>query len=174
VDKIKNIFVFAIIGLFVLMIFNSCHKYPEDTFLSLRNPKVRLCGRPKDGGKRWWFTSYKINGIDHNHDFDNFIKVPRLTEGVAIFFFSNGGTDSFIINNTSTDAKGHFDLRDNNATIIISCSFSSFQDPFSAKFLTQVLKVDTLSEAAAWTIEELYNNNLHIRNNNVDIYFKSK
>ena len=172
-DKIKNIFITATIGFLITTLLNSCHKYPEDPFLSLRNPKVRLCGRPNKGAGEWLFTSYKINGVDHSHDFDNFIYSPSLTNGVSLLFWSNS-SNAFDVNNTAGNAKGRFGFKDNNKTLVFICDLGSIPNPNGIKFLIQVLKVDTLSDVANWTIEELYNNNLHIRNNNVDIYFKKK
>jgi len=56
--KLKNIFLILALGSFMLPLLNSCHKYPEDPFISLRRPEKRLVS------KTWHLTSYKINGID--------------------------------------------------------------------------------------------------------------
>src|ERR1700758_2298387 len=73
-DKLKKIFITATVGLFVLTSLISCHKYPEDPFISFRQPIKRL----QIG--YWQFTSYKINGTEHYHDFDSLFAPATLID----------------------------------------------------------------------------------------------
>ena len=72
-DKLKKIFITATVGLLVLTSLISCHKYPEDPFISLKRPWKRLEGT-------WKFDSYKINGTEHVHDFDVFLNSISLND----------------------------------------------------------------------------------------------
>lgn len=53
-----------------MVLCNSCHKYPQDPFISLRSPESRLIG------KVWQLQSYKINGIDSVSKFKNYNNFP--------------------------------------------------------------------------------------------------
>jgi len=139
----------------------SCHKYAEDPFISLRNPEDRL------KGTTWQFTSYQIYGVEHSHDFDNFLTPHTLTD--VKFQFDENDLWYTIFNVTkSTIYSNHSDLSDANKTIRLGVNPI---DSAAYKFADYVMK-DT--KGTYWTIVELYNSKFHISSNGVDIYFKKQ
>ena len=174
-DKLKNIFITATVGLLVLTSLISCHKYPEDSFISLRKPEYRLMGgSQKNSIGRWRFVSYKINGTEHSQDFDSFLsKSPNFTTltRLSILFYRDYDLIFRVENLGETD--GGFEIT-NNKKVIRFTGGTNSPDTISNLFKLNVLKFDPNKHFAEWTIKELYKDNFHIQNNNTDIYFKKQ
>ena len=155
-------------------IFTSCKKYPEDPFISFRQPYKRLAGT-------WQITSYQINGVDHSHDFDSLLYPNTLTN--CLMFFSNRGPNS-----------GDYSIADNNGHVLFISSgeygvnrdktigfdgaylYSSIEK--STKFYFQFWKLTVRdsfsSNITNWNIRELYSKTLHLSLNGTDIHFKKQ
>ena len=161
--------------LFVLITLSSlcvsCHKYPKDPFISLRQPNKRL------EASTWQITSYQINGVEHSHDFDNLIAPATLTDCYLIMV-DNGGSYEYFFSRNSTDLyttydNGSWGLNYDNTTI----KFRSGTNGITFNnFYIQLFKA-TVTGANAWSspeynIVELYGKHLHISLNGVDMYFK--
>ncbi|MHB8260813.1 MAG: hypothetical protein ACYDCN_04790 [Bacteroidia bacterium] len=145
--------------------FVSCHKYPEDPFISLKNPQDRLSGI--GSGYTWKITSYQINGVEHSHDFDNFLSPHTLTDITFTFhpLIPREGTQVYSIN--ELNIRGINWSIENN---IISLGINYYGVPIDSvayKFDRYVLK-------NVGTIIELYGKHLHITNYGTDIYFKKQ
>lgn len=169
--KLKKIFLLLALGSLFLPLLNSCHKYPEDPFISLRRPWKRLEGT-------WKFTSYKINGVEHSHDFDSMLASKTLTDCSITFHpFYN--------------LKGWYSLQDNNGNSIhyIDANLGNYVFDDDRKWRNISIAGDTslfyrtlwkgqqagfLATASKWKIMELYSKHLHINTNNIDIYFTKK
>ena len=165
-DKIKKIFITATIGLLVLISLISCHKYPEDPFISLKRPWKRLEGS-------WKFDSYKINGTEHVHDFDVFLPSISLNNcHITLRAFYN--------------LKGEYFLKDPNGNIIHFNDFVYVFDNFKGTYNTLNIEGDTsqfslklwgqaspsgMMTTSTWTIRELYGKHLHLNQGTRDIYF---
>ncbi len=175
-DKVKKIFITATVGLLVLTSLISCHKYPEDPFISLRKPEYRLMGgSQKNSTGRWKFVSYKINGTEHSQDFDSFLsKSPNFTTltRLSILFYRDYDL-IFRIENLGDGASGGFEIT-NNKKVIRFAGGTNSSDTISNLFKLNVLKFDPNKHFAEWTIVELYKNDFHINNNGTDIYFKKQ
>src|SRR6185503_15505590 len=111
-DRLKKIFVTTTVGLFVLTSIISCHKYPEDSFISLRKPEYRLMGgSQKNSTGQWRFFSYKINGTEHSQDFDSFLsKSPNFTTLIRLNIFFYQDYDLLFRVDGLADAGGGFEI----------------------------------------------------------------
>lgn len=75
----------------------SCHKYPEDPFISLRRPAKRIEGT-------WNITSYQVWGKEHSHDFDSLLSPKTLTDyciNFAPYDRLDGGEFKFVDKNNN-------------------------------------------------------------------------
>lgn len=167
ITRISVVFAFASL---LLLLTNSCHKYPEDPFLSLKRPFKRLEGT-------WKFTSYQINGVEHIHDFDIFLSPKTLAECAISLHSYNKRDGWYEINDlnggsvppfASSYEFRHYIIEDNSSTLLI---ISNATTPYA-----ELWKGTTSGSALAskWNIRELYGKDLHISFNNIDIYFKKQ
>lgn len=172
---IKKIFIPGITAL-VILISVSCHKYPEDDFISLKRPYARLTGvkYPSLGYIGIWrITSYKIGGVEHAHDFDTLLpQGTTLTDCTLLLWQGQKGQH-----------WGAFSFRDKNGVDLIPIIPSSNPNRYSfqkkANILFSCPARDSLSRAVfykggEWKILELYRKKFHIYQNDVDIYFKKE
>jgi hypothetical protein len=169
--KLKKIFLVLALGSLMLPLLNSCHKYPEDPFISLKNPGKRLNGT-------WKFTGYRINGTDHNHDFDSFLAPFTLTDCKIEFVAQTDKASKYlsgiyhIYNGDGSEIKSgaDYDLRSDANDITFACDTA-----FRGHLLQATITNPQLSVARAiWDIKELYQKSLHIKLNNVDMYLKKQ
>ena len=168
-----------VLGSFILA---SCHKYPEDPFISFRRPGKRIEGT-------WNITSYQVNGVEHSHDFDS-ILAPRTLTDCSINFkpynfindAANGGYTFVDKNNnalfTYTNGKDPFNFIDAggfSTTLelgyIMAADDSIFYNLF---FYRNKNIIRTPLNYNDWFIKELYGKNMHISKNGIDIYFKKQ
>jgi len=166
------------LALFIALssLFMGCHKYPEDPFISLKQAGKRLLGT-------WNITSYKINGVEHSHDFDSLLSPNTLTD--CYIFFEAG----------DLVGDGEFKFQDKNKqTLFPSGGFNTFSfegdknkentklffypidstNVFGHLFFYGQKKTPTYFSDGEWTILELYGENLHITYNGRDVYFKKQ
>lgn len=146
----------------------SCKKYKEDPFISLKQPGKRL-----QGG--WKFTGYTINGVDHSHDFDNYLTPYTLTDCIIVFNAQQGPNSVwyqglyFIYNGggTVTHNSMSYNLRAGDDITITS-------DSALGGHLWKGHPEGSLGTefSAVWPIRKLYKNDLHLRKDNIDIYFR--
>ena len=174
-DRVKKIFIAATVGLFILTLLNSCHKYPEDPFLSLRRPGHRL---ESGTGTTWKFTSYQIYGQEHSHDFDSLLNSHTLIGCTLIFYNDHDILEcSMSYDNSFSNriVSGNYYITNDNKRLSIYANVSAnpTHDIFVNLFKpTQISS--TLWRFPEWTIVELYGKKLHISNNGIDIYFKKQ
>ena|ERR1700758_4096721 len=164
--KLKKIFLFLALGSLILPLLNSCHKYPEDPFISLKRSQVRLRGT-------WKVTSYQINGVEHGHDFDTLLSTCTIYECTISF---EAGTKSQKWGEPVLRTKSGFDIFGGDRqydllsrTLRITANDFSFNIAF-----WKLPNKAPLASYAEWTIEELYNKKMHLKLGNTDIYFKKE
>ncbi len=163
----KTILFLTLIAFFFL----GCHKYQEDDFISLKRPWKRFTGA-------WQFTSYKIYGVEHSHDFDSLLKPRSLTDCCINFnpFYNLQG--SWVIKDINGIVVHPADDRLTNYYFDEDRSFKTVVfGSDTSTFYTQLWKVTVNGSsrmATKWKIIELYSKELHINSNGVDIYFKKK
>ena len=167
-DRIKNIFITATIGLFIVTLLNSCHKYPEDPFISFRAPNDRL------KHYEWTITSYQINGTEHIHDFDSILS-PRTLKDLTLQFADDGYKKTIYrlyymdgFRELITDGEVTF-------SSVNTINLFTIDTLFVEKFWNMPrVKPNAQWTQASWGIRELYKKNCHLRRNNIDIYLKGK
>ena len=172
-----------VLGSFILA---SCHKYPEDPFISFRRPNKRIEGT-------WNITKYQVWGIDHSHDFDSILAPKTLTDYCLKFSpFDNAldvafGTYTFVDKNnnarfTSNTWQGdHYRFEDAGG-ISTTLYFDYFKGNSDTTFYTlffgikNIFTRSTSNEFGSdeWDIVELYEKKFHISKNGIDIYFKKQ
>ena len=151
-----------------------CQKYPEDPFVSFKEPWNRLVGN-------WKVTSYQIRGVEHIHDFDKLLAPETLSECYM----------SCTKSPSSPSDNGYLTYYYNNNVAIYpsytgNCQYL-FIDKKHISFLTNGLKFyellfnrlgvntsDSLQYRIPWEIQELFNKDFHINCDSVDIYFKKQ
>jgi len=159
----KKVFKIIVVLVALVCLFSSCHKYPEDPFISLRNPINRLMGT------KWKFTSYKINGVDHSHDFDGFLSPNTLTD---ITFSFDKKEEVFFISNYNM--AGQYDINADKKSIWLGLDSQFPGDTVGHDFGTQILHDKNGGVKNYWIILELYNKKFHITNNGADIYLEKQ
>jgi hypothetical protein len=152
----------------------SCHKYPEDPFISFRRPIKRIEGT-------WNITKYEVYGVDHSHDFDSLLKTRTLTDCCINF-------SPYIYNSYPVDGSYTFVDKDGN-NILPSGNNFQFEDAtrlffgytmvspdsiFYNLFFYQNINVNRTNNINIYTVIELYGKKLHISRNGIDIYFKEQ
>ena len=166
----------------------SCHKYPEDPFISFRRPNKRIEGT-------WNITKYQVWGVDRSHDFDSLLKPNTLTDCFIHFHPFNyithtGGTFSFIDKNGNPifSRTGFGELEfgldpdpstSQHATLI---GFGKDPDPIDSVFFNLFFyksvrypfKFIPPFNISDFTIVELYDKHFHISHDGVDMYFIKK
>ena len=176
--KVKHILITLVLGSFILA---SCHKYPEDPFISFRQPGKRIVGT-------WNITKYQVWGIDHSHDFDSLLRPNTLTDCYINFFpYSTGdsynegnGVYTFLDKNKNpifalkNDGSYYFEdsYKSRLSTLVFSFSVTIGSDTTLNKLFFNVGKSSTFPYESKWRIVELYGKQLHISTNGTDIYFK--
>ena len=148
--------------------FVSCHKYPEDPFISLRKPENRI------HDIYWQFTSYQIHGVEHSHDFDSILKPHTLTD-FKLLLYKDRDAFYYSVTDFGFYEKGIWELSTDNKTFWLD----SYSNGYSSdKFYEDIFKpaiIDTNHWAVVnWKIEDLYQKTFHISNNGIDIYFKKQ
>lgn len=152
------------------IILGSCHKYSEDSFISLRKPGNRLNGT-------WKFIGYRINGVDHNHDFDSVLAPKTLTD-CSIKFIKNNNNSNF----------GLYKIYDNEGREILPTDYREYSlvdgQPLTIHYIDSVIFYNKLwkgnkagspgAQTSYWGIRELYNKELHLTFSGIDIYFKKQ
>ena len=171
----KILFVLTTLGLCL-----SCHKYPEDPFISFRRPFKRIEGT-------WNITSYQIWGKEHSHDFESLLNPNTLTN-CSISFQSNS--------NVIDEGWWKFLDRNNNILFPLNSNINKYQFDVYGKpkttvdFLLDINDIDstfynlffyqqktfnrTPGRNYGFSIVELYGQNFHISLNGIDIYFKKQ
>ena len=114
----------TLIVLVTLIGFISCHKYPDDPFISLKRPFKRIEGT-------WNITSYQINGVEHSHNFDSLLSPNTLTD--CSIKFVNGLHDS---NGQTIPSAGTYHFQNKNGSLIFSDKYSIDDDLLKIGFLT--------------------------------------
>jgi|GEM_PF-4393840 hypothetical protein len=150
----------------------SCHKYPEDPFISFVKPSDRLSGT-KDG-YTWKFTSYKINGVEHSHDFDNILS-PRTLTNITLTFFPNPKGEELIFTINDLNIPGNnwgINKTTNTIGFSINTNHAGPTDSTAYKFSPILGYYQT--SLVEWKIDELYESTFHISNNGIDIYFEKQ
>ena len=100
--------------LFCLIVFIiSCHKYPEDPFISFRRPGKRIEGT-------WNITSYQVNGVEHSHDFDSLL-TPKTLTNHAIKFKDGGNYNS---QGSADRLSGTYYFQDNDNNLLFSAEYN--------------------------------------------------
>jgi hypothetical protein len=163
---------FRILPVLVILssLFVGCHKYPEDPFISFRNPVKRIEGT-------WNITSYQIYGIEHSQDFDNLLAPNTLTD--LKVDFGDPTLDPPATFYMQSAVGGTYFLDNNNKTISFMCAgLINNGDSTGYKFFKSALKLSRFYNnygfSPDYTIIELYGKHLHISNNGTDIYFKKQ
>jgi hypothetical protein len=151
-----------------MLITNSCHKFKEDPFLSLKSPQKRLRGT-------WKILSYKINGVDHTHDFDSLLVWTTLTN-CSMIFNNNRGEGSCAI----VDEKGlepgkarSYSFQFDNYQHARKINVSVYLDHFSF-FFWKGVQINAGNAKCTWEITELYSKDMHLSNNGADIYLRKQ
>jgi hypothetical protein len=184
--RAKLIILILVIGSFV---FVSCHKYPEDPFISFRKPPKRIEGK-------WNITSYQIWGVDHSHNFDSLLK-PNTLYNCCINFSpyhnSNGGIDNngtvtftdlnnnllYPAGNTGYAVQDGYRAytvkNDKDSELTLGNNWTSADSTFFSLLVNNEKTTTPSSSGAGFHIMELYGKHLHISTNNgIDIYFKKQ
>ena len=163
----------------VLIVFSSlflgCKKYPEDPFISLREPWKRIAGT-------WQITSYQINGIEHSHDFDSLLSQLTLTDCLIRFEYGMGTYGEIYIE----DNNGNRIYPGYGTYYINSDKTMSFSPNYNTsntenEFYILVWKMTKNNSSTPpyynipnWNICELYGKHFHVNYEGTDIYFKKR
>jgi len=129
-----------------MVVFASCHKYPEDPFISFKRPAQRLAGT-------WQITKYQVWGVDHSHDFDSLLNPNTLTNCSVNFvlysdhgdgangawtfspLFRQGGLFQFDYSNTSNPRFADLELGYSSDTVFYNQFFYRKKSARSIPFL---------------------------------------
>ena len=151
-DKLKKIVVTATIGFCLVTLLNSCHKYPDDPFISLRKPLARLNYR------HWYLNKYLVNGVD---------SISRFSNGTYVYFEDNHG-GNFWRSFPTCDQGGGWGVGPGNALGIGR----------GLGYTPPACNGQILFPTEDWTIRELYGKKLIIvgnaNNKTYELHFNSK
>ncbi len=169
-----------LIALITLIGFVSCHKYPEDPFISFRRPTKRIEGT-------WNITSYQVYGVEHSHDFDSLLSPETLTD-IGLKFspysfqgYPINGDFTFVGKNGNIPfTKNQFTFYDSQSLTFTYFKRNSTDTIFYNLFFFRTNNIPTRNTDGYetgtnyWSIVELYGHNFHISYNGIDIYLKKQ
>lgn len=166
----KNRFLIPVV---VLLAMASCRKFEEDPFVSFHSVGRRLQGN-------WKIESYKINGIEHSHDFDSLLTPLTLTDLKLVignddsrmtsgpFYFADPNGNGYIPFGYAS--YHNYKVIDNNKSIRFIFYHIKIYDLFFLDYYHN-LPIDSGAHSD-WSIYKLYKNEFHIKRNETDIFFK--
>lgn len=186
----KRLFKILLI-LITLIDFVSCHKYPEDPFISFKQPWKRINGT-------WMITSYQVYGIEHSHDFDSLLKPKTLTDyginftywndaaqnhGSFEFFDKNGnelfnrvtlglGYNTFYFDGVKSIKFDYHNTPPQDTTFYNLFFYQRISNPYNRLFVYG--SGEDYGILYDFTIVELYGKHLHLSRNGIDIYLKKQ